>query len=667
MCGICGTVTLHGDSSEASLLRMMPTLAHRGPDDLGTLTLKGASLGHRRLSIIDLDGGRQPLGNEDGTIWVVFNGEIYNFESLRADLARRGHRFRTRSDTEVLVHLYEEHGTDCVRHLRGMFAFVLWDSRNSRLFAARDHLGQKPFFYALREDEFLFASEIKALLAADPSLAVLDLEALDQYLALRIIAPPLTMFRGIRKLPPAHHLCFDADGLRLTRYWDLHYGPKHKGSERDLIAALEEQVLESLRLHLVSDVPVGAFMSGGLDSTLLVAMLMKNGLSPELQTFSMGIPHGRFDEAPFARMVAQRYGTRHTERTEVPSLLEHLPRLIWHLDEPSDALALCAYRIARMARDQVKVVIGGDGGDELFGGYDRYYGNLYAGRYAHVPGGIRRRLLGPLIDRVPEGDWYKSAGHQIRWMHHLSFLEGGERYARSLSYFYFHPALRAPLHGPRMREKRAGFDPEGPIRRAYEEADAGDPIDRMLRADSCIRLPDHSVFILDRMTMAHGLEARSPFLDPVLAQFAARLPRAMKVRGRTLRYIQARLAERYLPEEVRRRPKQGFSSALPYLLKGEMAILFGAFLRDSHLVRQEVLEASPIESLLEAHLAGSADHGNRLWLLLNSEIWYRMRIEGESVGAMDELIARAARATGGLKGTAAESGGRAAVVGGARS
>jgi asparagine synthase (glutamine-hydrolysing) len=354
-------------------------------------------------------------------------------------------------------------------------------------------------------------------------------------------------------------------------------------------------------------------LSGGIDSTLVVALLMKHVAAEPLQTFSVGLPFGAFDESPYARMVADRYGTRHFEKVMVPSLVKTLPRLVWHLDEPSDPLSVCTFTIAEMAREHVKVVLGGDGGDELFGGYDRYYGNLYAGAYARLPELMRRNIIGPLLRWLPDGNWYKSLGHQLKWLQTLSFLEGGARYARSLGYFYFDDDLKSRLYGPELRKPASDFDPERPIREAYERAPASHPVDRMLYADHQVRLPDHSVMILDRMTMAHGLEARSPFMDHDLAEFTARLPVRMKVRGRSLRYIQMRLAERYLPEALLKRPKQGFSSALPYMLRNEYRLLFDRFLRDSHMA------------------------------------WYRMRIEGLEIGPLSEKSA--VNSTAAAKGT----------------
>jgi asparagine synthase (glutamine-hydrolysing) len=629
MCGIAGIVgTL--DPQGSDIAAMLQALAHRGPDGEGIFNDGLAALGHRRLSIIDLEGGRQPLRNAEGTIWLVCNGEIYNYVELRGQLEARGHRFVTHSDCEVIIGLYEAYGDRLLEHLRGMFSFALWDSRKQRLLAARDHLGQKPFFYIAQPNRFAFGSEIKALLALDPTLRQLNLAALDQYLALRIIAPPLTMFRGVHKLPPGNMLVLERGAQPVVRpYWDLQFMPKIETSEERLIDELDERIVESLRLHMVSDVPVGAFLSGGLDSSLLVAMLVKRLGVKDLPTFTIGLPYKQFNEAPHALNVATRYHTQHHELTIRPSLKEILPDLVWHLDEPSDPLSLCAYQVARFARKSVKVVIGGDGGDELFGGYDRYYGNLYAGYYSKVPQILRRQVLGPALTLIPGAGWYKSMGHQLRWLHRLSFLEGSERYAASLAYFYFDTDRRKTIFTEASHAALAGADAERALRAPYEALAGGDAVDRMLYADSKIRLPDHPVMISDRMTMAHGLEARSPFMDHRLAEFAARLPSTLKVRGRRLRYIQRKLAARYLPPEILSRSKQGFSSALPYILKDEYREFHVRYLQDSELVRAGILARAPIQTLLQEHASGRIDHGNRLWLLINSEIWYRMMILGQ--------------------------------------
>ena len=636
MCGIAGIVST--DPAHAiAMRRMLDALAHRGPDGEGiyhdgSVTHHPvATLGHRRLSIIDLAGGQQPLQNADRSIVLVCNGEIYNYRELRRELERDGHAFLTHSDCEVIIGLYERYGDRLLDRLRGMFAFVLWDVKRRRLLVARDHLGQKPLYYLHDERGFACASEIKALLAFDARAPRMNLAALDQYLALRLIDAPLSMFEGIHKLPPGHSLVLEAGGTpRIERYWRLEQEPKLTGSEDQLCDELEARIEEALRLHLVSDVPVGAFLSGGMDSSLLVAMLARKVGVRQLPTFTMGLDYQRFDEAPAARAVAQMLGTEHHEERVKPEITALLPDLVAALDEPSDPLSLCTWLLARFTRRHVKVVIGGDGGDELFGGYDRYYGNLYASHYGRVPETLRRRVLAPAVALIPESGWYKSVGHQLRWLHHLSFHSGGARYAASLSYFYFDRERRAELFAPQVAEQWRGLDAEAAIRTPYETAPGNQPLDRMLFADSMVRLPNHPVMITDRICMAHGLEARSPFMDHELAAFAARLAPALKVRGGTLRYIQRKLAARYLPPHILNRPKQGFSSALPYLLQREYAQLYSTCLRDSRLARDRILDGAVMTRLIDEHLAKRADHGNRLWLLSNAEVWYRMAILGES-------------------------------------
>jgi len=646
MCGIAGIVGQKRASDRHAMGRMLEALRLRGPDDEGTYFGRSAALGQRRLSIIDLNGGHQPIANEDKSLWLVCNGEIYNYQELRERLIKQGHQFATHSDSEVILHLYEERGEECVDELRGMFSFAIWDERKQQLFAARDRLGQKPFYYANINGEFFFASEIKALLAIDPDLSEMDPEALDQYLSLRIIAPPKSMFRKIKKLPPAHKLVYTTNsGLKISRYWDLYFEPKLTGSEEELTDGLEEQLIEALRMHVVSDVPVGAFLSGGMDSSLVVAMLMKHIIRDPIDTFTIGLPYGKYNEAPAARLVAEQYGTRHHEQIIRPSLLDTLPDLVWHLDEPSDPLSICIFLIAKMARKHVKVALGGDGGDELFGGYDRYYGHRYAGYYAIIPEFIRRYGIGPVLDLIPDGGWYKSRAHQLKWLHSLSFLSGSHRYTRGLGYFYFGPDWREKLYGERMLCAVDGFEPEAVIWDLYNKTKATDPVDKMLYADSFIRLPDHPVMISDRMTMANSLEVRSPLMDHKVAEFAARLPTNMKVRGRSLRYIQQRLLQRYLPKSVLDRPKQGFSSALPYMLSNEYKILFSLFLKEAMLANDGYINQSAINTLLSRHLTDKQDNGNRLWLLLNSEVWYRMYVKGQNKQSLYEMINSSNRVT----------------------
>jgi asparagine synthase (glutamine-hydrolysing) len=636
VCGICGKVDPAG-IREAAVQLMMDTLKHRGPDDAGLYIDGAVGLGHRRLSIIDLGMGHQPMPNGDGSLWIVFNGEIYNYQELQASLKNK-YSFATNSDTEVILHLYEEKGEECVKYLRGMFAFAIWDRREQSLFLARDHLGQKPLYYTHRGEKFAFASEIKALLADDPALREMNGEALHQYLSLRVIAPPRSMYQRVYKLPPGHTLLFKEGRVRLERYWELRYEPNLKVKEEEALEELERRMLETVRCHLVSDVPVGAFLSGGLDSSLVVGMMRKVSDQP-IKTFSVGVPYENYSELPYARAVANRYRTEHYEEDLFPSIVGVLGELVWHLDEPSDPLSACTYYISRMASREVKVVLGGDGGDELFGGYDRYYGNRYLEYYALLPKALREHLVNQAIKLVPDGFWYKSLSQKLRWVNQLSLVEPEHRYARSLGHFYFTQQFREELYGERLKQTILEYDPEAEICHYFAAENARDLVNKMLYADSMVRLPDHSVMILDRTSMAHGLEARSPFMDHRLVEFMATVPPSLKIKGHRRRYLQTRLGERYLPPEILKRKKIGFSSALPYLLVDEYRHIFKTFLSDSHLVREGYLRGEAIDQLLGEHLDRKADHGNRLWLLCNAEVWYRVGVEGESRGEIQEGLA----------------------------
>jgi len=629
MCGISGYICNKG-VQRADIERMNHCIQHRGPDDSGVFinSKKTAGFGHRRLSIIDLGGGHQPMSNEDETLWITFNGEIYNYQELRTDLAER-HHFRTKSDTEVILHLYEEKGAKCLQYLRGMFAFAIYDQRTEELILARDHLGQKPLYYFHEGDEFAFASEIKALLALKPQLCELNPEALYEYLTLRIITPPRSMFKRIRKLSPGHLLIFHKDRVDIQRYWNLKYEPKIKGDLSEILSELEDQLQSTIQYHLVSDVPVGAFLSGGMDSSLIVAMMSKHVKEP-INTFSGDVPYENYSEIPYARIIAAKHKTDHHELTINPSLIRTLPDLVWHLDEPSDPLSVCMYHLSELTHKHVKVVLGGDGGDELFGGYDRYYGNILANYYAMVPDTIRKNVFEKLLKLFPEGFWYRSISHRLKWMHQMSFYSDAQRYAKSLGYFYFSDGFKNALYTARFQNMVGMFDPERCLARYFDSDNADNAIDKMLYVDSMTRMPDHPNMILDRMTMAHGLEARSPFLDHKLAEFCAKIPANLKVKGTKRRYIQTELAKKHLPSAIVNRKKQGFNSPLPYLLDDEFKLLYSIFLNDSNLVADGYLNQHAIKYLLNEHVSKKADHGNRLWLICNAEIWYRMFIQNET-------------------------------------
>jgi asparagine synthase (glutamine-hydrolysing) len=656
MCGICGEWKFRG-ADAAALDRMNGSLVHRGPDDAGSIVLGETGLAMRRLSIIDLDRGHQPIANEDWTAWIVFNGEIYNHRELRRDLVERGHKFRTDSDTEVILHLYEEKGERCLDDLRGMFAFAIWDVRRRKLLLARDRFGQKPLFWRFDGNRLLFSSEIKGILAAmnaEGQTPEIDLRALDEYLTLRFIASPRTMFAGVHKLPPAHLLTLDASSvhpregnlseapkIEVRRWWTLRYQPKRKISEADAVAETRAAIRDAVESHLVSDVPVGAFLSGGMDSSLMVAMMseiFRERGAGAVKTFSIGVDAQDFNELPYARAVAEHCGTEHHEEIVNPDMVQLLPRMVWHLDEPSDPIAACMYHSAALAARHVKVVISGDGGDEIFAGYDRYYGFRWIRLYAALPEAMRRYLLGPAVYALRDSAGYKTLTQRARWMHDLSFHEGGRRYAQATAFFRFGQEGKGGLYAPKMAERLLGIDPMESVVRGFDEADAGDDLDRMLAADLATRFPEHSLMLTDRMTMAQSLEARPPLLDHRLAELVATLPVDLKLRGKTLKYLLRRVSEPYLPEPILKRPKQGFMFPLGYWMKGPLLPVVRHLLAGSKLIEEGIFQRETVDRLVEEHVAGKADHHVRLWMILNVEVWYRMFIHGEALEDLSGLL-----------------------------
>ncbi len=656
MCGICGEWNGAG-VAEQTLQRMNAALRHRGPDDEGMALRGEAGIAMRRLSIIDVAGGHQPIANEDNSAWIVFNGAIYNFKELRADLEARGHVFSTASDTEVILHQYEEDGPACVDKLRGMFAFAIWDARRRRLLLARDRFGQKPLFYCFDGKRLLFGSEIKAVLAGLDATPGLDLASLDDYLSLRFVPSPATMFENVSKLPPGHTLVLDAsdvpqDGgngaappIDVRRYWRLDYLPKLQISEDEAIEQVRARVLKAIELHLVADVPVGAFLSGGMDSSLVVAAMARTGGKGFPSTFSIGVVEQDFNELPYARQVAEYCHTDHHEEVVWPDLVQLLPKMVYHLDEPSDPIAACMYHASALAARHAKVVVTGDGGDELFAGFDRYFGFRWVGIYAALPAPLRRVMLGPLLGTLPDRGSYKNLTQKFRWLHELSFHEGGRRYAEATLFFRFGEGGKAGLYSSEVAARLTDRDPTDCIVEAFEGAEAADDLDRMLYADVVTRLPEHSLMLSDRMTMAHSLEGRSPFLDHLLAEYVATLPTGLKAKGRHLKYLMRRVSEGLLPREILDRPKQGFMFPLAYWMKGPLVPVLEDLLSHSAVVEAGIFRSDAIEQLLAEHVAGKSDHHVRLWMILNVEIWYRLYQQGESVddvsARLQELVASA--------------------------
>jgi asparagine synthase (glutamine-hydrolysing) len=631
MCGICGVIGGVMDRERPRVRAMMDALAHRGPDDADLHADQNAVLGHRRLTIIDLSAGRQPLGSDDGTCWITFNGEIYNYRELRAELEAAGHRFRTASDTEVLLQLYQRDGEACLARLRGMFAFAIWNSQTETLFAARDRFGQKPFFYAERGGRLLFASEVKGLLAHSDVAAEPEPVAIDYYLGLRFVPPPLTMFRGVQKLPAGHCLTWHRGELTVRPYWSLHYGHDHRRAEGDWIAELQERLDDAVRSHLVSDVPVGALLSGGLDSSLVTALMARH-LGGQVPTFAIGSDQPTFDERPFAQQVAMHCGTHHRERTVTSDQLASIPRLVSCLDEPSDPIAACFYQASALASQYVKVVLGGDGGDELFAGFDRYVGFRWAGWYQALPAPLRRAVAAAAA-RLPDSFAYKGPVQKLRWLVNVAEEQGGRRYARMTTFFRFGSAEKQWLYGPELSSLLDSCDAEQAIIRPFESL-AGEPVLRQMGfTDIATKLPEHTLMLTDRLSMAHGLETRSPLLDHKLAEFCATMPPRLHARGRVTKYALRKAASGLLPNEIIRRPKQGFMFPVAYWLTDQSLPDIRGRLVRGPAVQNGWIRAEAIDRLCAEHLAHRADHHVRIWMLLNLDAWYRIYMVSEAAGS----------------------------------
>jgi asparagine synthase (glutamine-hydrolysing) len=627
MCGIAG----FSWKDEELIARMTDALAHRGPDQFGVYTEDGVSFGHRRLSIIDLsENGRQPMSNEDGSIWVTFNGEIYNYRALRTELVAAGHRFRSRTDTEVIVHLYEECGIDCLERLRGMFAFAIWDRNHHMLFAARDRFGQKPFYYTVRGQRFLFASEIKGLLACTEIPVEPDPAAIDYYLTQRFVPPPLTMIRGIHKLPAGHWLKWHKGSLRIESYWQPRFTASPPRRDSDWIGELAERVDEAVRTHMISDVPVGALLSGGLDSSVVVACMARHMESP-VQTFCVGSDERKFDERKFARRVAAHCQTLHRERCMAGEPLRSIPQLVQCLDEPSDPIAACMFEASRLASEHVKVALSGDGGDEIFAGFDRYAVFGWVERYASLPRWVREDVIRPVIQRIPESFGYKSLTQRLHWLDAIGGETGGRLYARMTSVFRFGPKEKSWAYGPILLDQLKTADAEAAIARPFEMASASNPLDRMLYTDMLTRLPEHTLMLTDRLSMAHGLEMRSPLLDHELAEFCLAMPAHLKIRGGVTKFAMRQAADAWLPPDIVRRSKQGFMFPVAYWLNAETLELIRECLVHGPLVTEGWIERLGIERLLAEHKQHRADHHVRIWMLMNLDAWFRIYVQGEAI------------------------------------
>ncbi len=622
MCGIAGMVSLDGRPVSADeLAAMCDVMAHRGPNGEGFYLSQGIGLGMRRLSIIDLVTGNQPIRNEDGSVWVVLNGEIYNFKALRRDLEARGHSFYTATDTEVIVHLYEEHGPRCVEHLRGMFAFAVWDKRRHRALLARDRLGIKPLYYAEVNGRLLFASELKAILQSPEVERRLDWDALSHLFTFLTTPSAQSIIAGVRKLEPGHLLIVPLDGEPQTRrYWDVTFNPDHGRSETDLVERLRALLEESVRLHLVSDVPLGAFLSGGIDSSTVVATMAQVAQGP-VKTFSIGFPEAAYDERPHARSVAERFGTDHRELVLEPAAVDVIADLTWYLDEPfGDSSAIPTYMVSKLAAEEVTVVLTGDGGDELFAGYDKYVVERRERRYGTPPALVRRALA--------MAGWLMPDGMRGRnFARHFS-LAGWERYLDAST--LFRRDEQARLFLPAACEMLLGSAPWREAAECLARANGG-WLSALQYLDLRSYLPLDILTKVDRMSMAHSIEARVPLLDHTLVEFAATIPPELRLRRERTKHILKQAVRGILPDAIIDRPKHGFAIPLERWFRGELTGFVRDLLLSGRSRQRGIFNPVYIERLLARHNRGRP-LDLQLWTLVSFEQWCRTFLDGKPNG-----------------------------------
>jgi asparagine synthase (glutamine-hydrolysing) len=625
VCGIAGIVGRRGESIDGSSVHCMcQTIVHRGPDDEGIYTSGAVGLGMRRLSIIDLSGGHQPIHNEAKDIWVVYNGEIYNFPELRRELEQRGHKFYTNTDTEVIVHLYEDMGADCIRKLRGMFAIALYDERRQSLLLARDRLGKKPLHYALHNGRLYFGSEIKAILAATPELAEISNEGLLQYFYFGYIADPLTAFQKIQKLPPGSLLEFTNGKIDVRQYWDVPaFGNHPSASEEELLQELEQRLAEAVRIRLISDVPLGALLSGGVDSSIVVALMARASNRP-VKTFSIGFRNEHFDETKYARMVAERFGTDHHELVVDPDIEHTLYFLSGMMEEPfGDSSMLPTYHVCHMARKYVTVALSGDGGDELFAGYDRYLLAMNRRQQPWMPQGAASFYCRHIHHRLPSGLY----GRNRAWN---SMLSPRDRYLDDVSYL---PALhreRSVFSAEFLESTTQLPDPLQQFQNYYDHARADHTLSRLMYLDIKTYLAGDILTKVDRMSMATSLETRAPLLDHVFVEWAASLPVEWKFRNGTRKYLLKKLAERIgLPSELLHRRKQGFQLPLVDWMREGLKDSVLNLLLEPKTLQRGYFKPQAVRTIVNEHMTGRRNRSGILWRMVILELWHRNFLESK--------------------------------------
>jgi asparagine synthase (glutamine-hydrolysing) len=641
MCGIAGFVGesgLAGASARREVLeRMLGAITHRGPDDQGALLQGEAAIGMRRLSIIDLAGGHQPLSGCDPRLQIVYNGEIYNYRELKRELEARGHVFKTNSDTETVVHAYEEFGASCVEHLRGMFAFALWDADRRTLFIARDRVGKKPLYYARTpRGALVFGSELKCLLAHPEVGREVNPEAIDAFLTWGYVPEHLAAFQGVQKLPPGHHLTFAEGRVRTESYWDFQLEEGGSRREEDYLEELRALLDEAVRVRLVADVPLGAFLSGGVDSSTVVGLMARHTDRP-VKTFSIGFNEDSYDELRYARVAARHFGTDHHEFVVTPEICSVVDELVWHFDEPfADPSAIPTYVVSKMAREHVKVVLSGDGGDELFAGYTRYVIDRRRGAFARLPRLVREGLMQPAARLLPHGAPGRNFLHDVAY-------DALDRYLESVSVFTRLAKASLYTHDFRRLTGGASHAP-GAFRARAERAGSRDALDRLLYLDSKTYLPGDILTKVDRMSMAASLEARVPLLDHKLIEFVGRIPSSLKMKGLVTKHIFKRAVRGLVPSEILDRPKQGFGVPVEHWINLQLRDRLRGTLTEARTLQRGLTDPAYVALLLEEHGRGRRDHSTRLWALFMLELWHRTFVDDGGAAALaraDEAAARA--------------------------
>jgi asparagine synthase (glutamine-hydrolysing) len=643
MCGIYGILTLSGPQQHdrATLSAMGNSIVHRGPDDDGAYTDAQLLLGMRRLSIIDVAGGHQPLTNEDGSVIVVCNGEIYNYRELRARLQSAGHTFATRSDTEVIAHLYEEKGDAFLDELEGMFGLALWDRTRRRLIVARDPLGIKPIYYRVTERDVMFASEAKAIMSVPGVTPRLDPGSLAQYLAFGYVSAPNSIFSGLRKIPPGTALIVEQGGITMRRYWQLPAQVDESIGEHEWAERVRAEMERAVREQMVSDVPIGAFLSGGVDSSAVVAFMSRHSSQP-VKTYSIGFSGSSgaalYNELPYARQVATAFGTDHREILVQPDVASLLPQLLWHMDEPvADAAFITTYLVSKFAREDVTVILSGVGGDELFGGYTRYLDQHYRRMYQRIPRPIRRGLIDPIARRLPS-DRHNRLLNKLRLAKAFLLADTLEFEGR---YGAFMEVFTAAERHLLQRQSVEKFD--DCIMRAFADTSAQDPLRRLMDVDLATQMPEDLLMLTDKMSMAVSLECRVPLLDQRLVALAARIPGAIKMRNGELKHTMKRALEGILPPTILNREKRGFGAPIGAWFKDELSALVRDVLAVDVVQRRGLLDPEAVQRTIQEHNQQQVDRTDHLLALINLELWCRLYLDGASTaGLVDELRASVA-------------------------